>query len=82
MRAQIERAGKNVQACLEAAGAKASDLVLTKAYVIDAGTLAKNADLRARYLGPDLPASTAIEVPKLVAGSDFLVEIEAVANVN
>src|SRR6516165_6608122 len=36
MRAQIEQAAKNVQACLEAAGAKASDIVLTRAYVTDA----------------------------------------------
>src|SRR5262245_225722 len=36
MRAQIEQIGKNIQTCLEAAGAKASDIVLTRAYVTDA----------------------------------------------
>jgi enamine deaminase RidA (YjgF/YER057c/UK114 family) len=77
MRAQIEQAGKNVQVCLEAAGAKASDIVLTRAYVTDAYAFKKNADLFARYLGP---ASTVTPVPSLSAGPDFLVEIEAVAN--
>jgi enamine deaminase RidA (YjgF/YER057c/UK114 family) len=41
----------------------------------------KHADIRARYLGPERGASTTVESPKLV-GSDFLVEIEAVAAVN
>ena len=32
---QIEQVGKIIQACLKVAGAKASDIVLTRAYVID-----------------------------------------------
>jgi len=36
----------------------------------------------ARYLGPELPASAVSAVPKLSAGPDFLVEIEAIANLN
>ena len=79
MRAQIEQAGKNVQACLEAAGTKVSDIVLTRAYVTDADAFKKNADVFARYLGP---ASTATPVPSLSAGPDFLVQIEAVANLS
>jgi len=79
MRAQIEQAGKNVQACLEAAGTKVSDIVLTRAYVTDADAFKKNADVFARYLGP---ASTATPVPSLSAGPAFLVEIEAVANLS
>jgi enamine deaminase RidA (YjgF/YER057c/UK114 family) len=76
VRTQIEQAGKNVQVCLEAAGAKASDIVLMRAYVTDADAFKKNADIFARYLGP---ASTVTPVPSLSAGPDFLVEIEAVA---
>jgi len=53
MRAQIEQVGKNIQTCLEAAGAKASDIVLTRAYVTDADAFKQNADMRARYLGPE-----------------------------
>ena len=82
MRAQIEQAGKNVQACLEAAGAKATDLISTAAYVTDAGAFAKNADLRTRYLGPESANGKIVEVPKLSAGPDYLVEIEAVAALN
>jgi len=76
VRAQIEQAGKNVQVCLEAAGAKASEIVLTRAYVTDADAFKKNADVFARYLGP---VSTVTPVSSLSAGPDFLVEIEAVA---
>jgi enamine deaminase RidA (YjgF/YER057c/UK114 family)/YHS domain-containing protein len=82
MRAQIEQVGKNIQACLKAAGAKASDIVLTRAYVTDSDAFKQNADLRTSYLGPESPTSTVTAVPKLVAGPDFLVEIEAVANLN
>jgi enamine deaminase RidA (YjgF/YER057c/UK114 family) len=81
MRAQIEQVGKNIQACLKAAGAKASDIVETRAYVSDAEAFNKNADVLARYLGPLPPASSVNQV-SLVAGPEFLVEIEAVANLN
>ena len=82
MQAQIEQVGKNIQACLRAAGAKASDIIVTRAYVTDAKSFAKNADILARYLGPEVPANAVNEVPKLSAGPDFLVEIEAIATVN
>jgi enamine deaminase RidA (YjgF/YER057c/UK114 family) len=81
MRAQIEQVGKNIQTCLKAAGASASDIILTRAYVTDTDAFSKNADMRARYLGPDLPTSTTVKVEHL-AGPDFLVEMEAVATVN
>jgi enamine deaminase RidA (YjgF/YER057c/UK114 family) len=81
MRAQIEQVGKNIQACLEAAGAKASDIVETRAYVSDADAFNRNAELLAHYLGPQSSASTVNPV-SLAAGPDFLVEIEAVANLN
>ena len=82
MRAQIEQVGKNIQACLKAAGAKASDIILTRAYVTDAHAFKQNADIRSEYLGPESPTSTVNTVPKLPAGPDYLVEIEAVANLN
>jgi enamine deaminase RidA (YjgF/YER057c/UK114 family) len=75
-RRSSRQAGKNVQVCLEAAGAKASEIILTRAYVTDADTFQKNADVFARYLGP---VSTVSPVPSLSAGPDFLLEIEAVA---
>jgi enamine deaminase RidA (YjgF/YER057c/UK114 family) len=81
MRAQIEQVGKNIQACLKAAGADASDIIMTRAYVTDADAFAKNADTLTRYLGPSSKNSSTAQV-SLSAGPDFLVEIEAVANVN
>src|SRR6266481_5082742 len=81
MRAQIEQVGKNIQTCLKAAGANASDIILTRAYVTDTDAFSKNADMRARYLGPELPTSTTVKVDRL-AGPDFLVEMEAIATVN
>jgi len=82
MRAQTEQAGKNVQVCLEAAGAQVSDIVLTRAYVTDADAFKRNADLHARYLGPESASSAVNAVSTLAAGLDFLVEIEAVATIN
>jgi enamine deaminase RidA (YjgF/YER057c/UK114 family) len=81
MRAQIEQVGKNIQTCLETAGAKASDIVLTRVYVTDADAFAKNADVLARYFGPESKTSSTVAV-SLAAGPDFLVEIEAVAGVD
>jgi len=82
MRAQIEQVGKNIQACLKAAGASVSDITLTRAYVTDTDAFKKNADMRDRYLGPQSATSTLSAMPRLAAGPDFLVEIEAVANLN
>ena len=66
MRAQIEQVGKNIQACLKAAGASTSDIVLTRAYVTDADAFKQNADVRTLYLGPESPTSTVNTVPKAV----------------
>jgi 2-iminobutanoate/2-iminopropanoate deaminase len=82
MRAQIEQASKNVQVCLEAAGAKPSDILLTRAYVTDPEAFNKSTDVFVRALGPKSPESSVATVPKLSAGPDYLVEIEAVANLN
>jgi len=81
MRAQIEQVGKNVQACLTEAGASVSDIILTQAYVTDAEAFSKNADVLARYLGSKTKTSN-IAAVSLSAGPDFLVEIEAVADLN
>ena len=49
--------------------------------VTDMNVFLDNADMRARYLGPELPTSTTVKVDHL-AGPDFLVEMEAVAAIN
>ena len=81
MRAQIEQVGKNIQACLTAAGASKSAIIKTAAFVTDMEAFQKNADVRARYLGAELPNSTTTKVDRL-ADPDFLVEIEAVASID
>jgi enamine deaminase RidA (YjgF/YER057c/UK114 family) len=85
MRAQIEQVGKNIDACLKAGGATTSDIILTRTHVAEMDAFLNNAEIYGRYFGSELPASTTAEPPKLspkLAGSDFLVEIEAVAAVN
>jgi enamine deaminase RidA (YjgF/YER057c/UK114 family) len=81
MRAQVEQIGKNIQACLTAAGASTPAIIKTAAFVTDMDAFQKNADIRARYLGAELPTNTTVKVDRL-AGPDFLVEMEAVATVN
>jgi enamine deaminase RidA (YjgF/YER057c/UK114 family) len=81
MRAQIEQVGKNIQACLTAAGASTSGIIKTATYVTDMDAFLKSADVRVRYLGQELPTSTTVKVDHL-GGPDFLVEMEAIATVN
>jgi hypothetical protein len=57
-----------------------SDITLTRAYVTDAAAFSKNADILTHYLGP-LPKTSTVQL-SLSAGPEFLVEIEAEANVN
>jgi enamine deaminase RidA (YjgF/YER057c/UK114 family) len=81
MRAQIEQVGKNLEACLKAAGASLSDIVKTVTYVTDIDEFFKHTDMRMRYLGAALGASTTVAISRL-AGPDLLVEIEAIAAVD
>ena len=79
MRAQLEQAGKNVDACLTAAGANKANILRTHAVVADKNAFLKNADVWARYLGAPPPA-TAVESRQL-PNPDLLVEIQAVARI-
>jgi 2-iminobutanoate/2-iminopropanoate deaminase len=81
MRAQIQQVGENIKTCLEAAGAILADIVKTNTYVTDYEEFAKHGDMRLRYFGPAMPASTTDEVRRL-AGLDFRIEIEAIAFVD
>jgi enamine deaminase RidA (YjgF/YER057c/UK114 family) len=78
MRAQIEKVGKNIEDCLEAAGATLADIVKTTTYVTDIEEYFKHTDARLRYFGTAIPTSTTVEVRRL-AGPDYMVEIEALA---
>ena len=53
-----------------------------QAFVIDPDAFDKNADVLAHDLGPRSSGSSVATVPKLSAGPDYLVEIEAVAKLN
>jgi 2-iminobutanoate/2-iminopropanoate deaminase len=81
MRAQIEQVGRNLEACLKAAGASLSDIVKTVTYVTDLDEFFKHADMRMRYLGPSGAVSTTVEISRL-AGPGLMVEIEAIAVVD
>jgi 2-iminobutanoate/2-iminopropanoate deaminase len=81
MRAQIERVGENIKACLEAVGAGLADIVKTNTYVTDFEAFQKHGDMRMRYFGSATPTSTTVEVRRL-AGPDFMIEIEAIAVVD
>jgi enamine deaminase RidA (YjgF/YER057c/UK114 family) len=80
LQTQIEQVGKNVNACLQAGGATAKDIVFTVNYVREPAEFDKYADLRQRYFGPPSPQSTVVAMPQ-AAGPDFLVQVEAFAKI-
>jgi enamine deaminase RidA (YjgF/YER057c/UK114 family) len=80
MGAQLEQIGKNVEACLQVAGAKLSDIIETRTYVADPDQLAKYADLRKQYFGSPPPARTIVQKGGL-SDPDNLVEVMAFAAV-
>jgi len=80
MRAQIEQVGKNVGACLKAAGAKVGNIVLTVSQVTEPADLENYPDLLARYFGPPSPKSTMVRVLQL-SDPDYLLQVQAIATV-
>ena len=80
MKAQAEQVFKNLQAALESAGAKFSDVVKMNTYVTDMEQAPAVREVRARYFGDATPASTLVQVVRL-ARPEFLLEIEVIAAV-
>ena len=78
MKAQAEQVFKNLQAALDAAGAKFTDVVKMNSYITDMSKIQAVRDVRARYFGEVTPASTFVQVAGLVR-PDLLLEIEVVA---
>jgi 2-iminobutanoate/2-iminopropanoate deaminase len=78
MAAQAEQVFKNLQAALEAAGAKFSDVVKMNTYVTDMSKAPAVREVRARYFGQTAPASTLVQVPAL-ARPELMLEIEVIA---
>src|SRR5436309_9304870 len=80
MKAQAEQVFKNLEAALAAAGAKFTDVVKMNTYTTDMSQIQALRDVRARYLGDVLPASTLVQVVRL-ARPDLLLEVEVIAAV-
>jgi reactive intermediate/imine deaminase len=80
MKAQAEQVFKNLQAALDAAGAKFSDVVKMNTYVTDMEQAPAVREVRARYFGETTPASTLVQVVHL-ARPEFMLEIEVIAAV-
>ena len=78
MKAQAEQVFKNLQAALDAAGAKFSDVVKMNTYITDMGQAPAVRDVRARYFGETTPASTLVQVAAL-ARPELMLEIEVIA---
>ena len=78
MKAQAEQVFKNLQAALAASGAKFSDIVKMNSYITDMSKAEAVRDVRARYFGATVPASTFVEV-KGLARPGLMLEIEVIA---
>ncbi len=78
MKAQAEQVFKNLEAALASAGAKFTDVVKMNTYTTDMSKLPAIREVRARYFGDTVPASTLVQVSQLFR-PDVLLEIEVVA---
>jgi enamine deaminase RidA (YjgF/YER057c/UK114 family) len=65
-----------IQRAIEEAGASLADIIRTRIYITDTDNWTAVARAHAEVLGEIRPASTLVEVPRLVA-PELLVEIEA-----
>lgn len=76
--AQTRQVFANLDVALKAGGASFADVVKVNYYVRDASQVQVIRDIRAQYVGKEMPASTLVEVSRL-ARPEFLIEIEVVA---
>jgi enamine deaminase RidA (YjgF/YER057c/UK114 family) len=81
LRAQTQQVFQNLKAALEAAGATFVDVVKFGIFMLDATQVQAVRDVRDTFVDVKTPpASTLVEVRRL-ARPEFLIEIEAIANV-
>jgi reactive intermediate/imine deaminase len=78
MKAQTEQVYKNLEAALAAAGASFKDVVKMNTYITDMSQAQVTRDVRTRYFGETLPASTLVQVVAL-ARPELMIEIEVIA---
>jgi 2-iminobutanoate/2-iminopropanoate deaminase len=79
VRAQAERALRNLQAVVEAAGGSLRDVVKTTIFLQSLGDFPAVNEVYARFFPADPPARSTVEAARLPKGA--LVEIEAVARI-
>ena len=79
--AQTRQVCENVKAAVEAAGGAIDDIVRVDVYVRDMKHFEKIHKVRREYFKIPPPASTMVEVTKMVS-PDYLIEINAIAVVN
>ena len=78
IRAQTRQVIENIRTVLAAAGGTLDDVARVTVYVTDMSGLAQIHEVRGQYFRRPYPASTLVEVKRLVK-PDYLIEIDAVA---
>jgi 2-iminobutanoate/2-iminopropanoate deaminase len=76
--AQARQVHENIKHCLAAAGATFADICKVTVFLRDIGDREKVNTIRTEYFGAHRPASTLVEISRLVR-DDYLIEIEATA---
>jgi 2-iminobutanoate/2-iminopropanoate deaminase len=76
--AQTRQVHENIKRCLVAAGASFADVCKVTVFLRNVGDREKVNTVRKEYFGAHRPASTLVEISRLVR-DDYLIEIEATA---
>ncbi|MBI4609887.1 MAG: RidA family protein [Candidatus Rokubacteria bacterium] len=76
--AQARQVHENLKRCLAAAGATFADVCKVSVFLKNVADREKVNTVRKEYFGPSRPASTLVEISRLVR-DDLLLEIEAIA---
>ncbi|MBI4240300.1 MAG: RidA family protein [Candidatus Rokubacteria bacterium] len=76
--AQARQVHENLKKCLAAAGATFADICKVTVFLKNVADREKVNTVRKEYFGPSRPASTLVEISRLVR-DDLLVEIDAIA---